>query len=480
MKSHAPLAILLLGFTYLYIATLGSHGGFMWDEAEYANLGRDIATGETYGSNFRPPMVPLAVASALKISEQADDATIKVPIALFGVLTLAVVYFILNKNFDPGVGIASAGFLALAPGYWVHTSFLLSEIPFILFFTGAVLCFCQGLYGESKWFYASWAFTGLAFLTRYTCVLLGPIFVLFVILGVVLDKPTILEKLKSKDFWLSPLVGLLVQLPWLIRQALAYGDPLVGFRYAAGQLQAYAPEVSMPANFYLVSLPAMITIPVFVLCVVGIAWAIMTRDKFGLHCLLVAVFLLVWFSAYRYKELRLITAILPFLTILAGLGYGKVLTRLWAGFSVPWVALVLVSGLTFYANQTVAPFFKNNSAVGYPGLKEASIELSKYLKDGDVLMAAPSPQFAWYTNKKVVGFPPPEELAKQLESVNYVIIVTYERGQPDYIRQLVVELFPEDANKSKKYMILSDKAKNLTFVTSAEEFRGRLLNSKKK
>ena len=56
---------MVLGFAFLFLSSLGSHGGLMWDEAEYANLGRDIRLGREYGSHFRPPVLPLAVAAAM-------------------------------------------------------------------------------------------------------------------------------------------------------------------------------------------------------------------------------------------------------------------------------------------------------------------------------------------------------------------------------------------------------------------------------
>lgn len=474
MKRYAPLVLLILGFAFLFFSSLDSHGGLMWDEAEYANLGRDIRLGRSYGSHFRPPVLPLAVAATMAVTGREADSVVKVPVALAGLAGLALLYVFLCLEFDEATAIVGAGCLGAMPGYWIHTSFLLSEVPFLVFFAGAYLSFVKGLYGSSNWFLATWSFTGLAFLTRYTCVLLGPVFLLSLILGAMLDKRVVLGKLKDKKFWVAPFLGLAIQVPWLLHQYLQHGDPLVGFHYAAGQLQRYMPGVSMPVYFYLQSMPSMLTIPILVLTLLGIGWVVKSRNRVGLHLLLVAAFLLCWFSAYRYKEFRLITAILPFLAALAGLGYGRVVSRLWVGLSQPWVAVLVVAATAFYSNTLLAPFFRQNRALGYPSLKETAERLTPYFSTDSVIMVAPSPQFAWYTGKKTVGFPERDQFYEKLAKVDFVVVVTYERGQPKYAGDLVAKLFPEPEAQSHKYFVVSDQFQNLTFVTSGAEFRRRL------
>ena len=204
MKRHLPFLLLLLVFGFLYFRTTPSHGGFVWDEAEYALLARNIARGQPYESSFRPPLVPLTAATIIKATGETREAVLKTPIVLFALLGITMVYGFVSKKFDTTTGLAAAGFLGLAPTFWLYTSYLLTEVPFLVLFCGACFCFVEGLYGNENWFFAAWFFTGLAFITRYTCVLLGPIFVLFLILGVFLDRQAVKEKLKSKIFWLAP------------------------------------------------------------------------------------------------------------------------------------------------------------------------------------------------------------------------------------------------------------------------------------
>lgn len=474
VKRQAPLALLLVAFAYFFFSSLDSHGGLMWDEAEYANLGRDIQLRRDYGSHFRPPILPLAVAAVLSVEPRPSDATLKIPNAIAGLLGLSLLYTFLSKERDQTTGLVGAACLGAMPAYWIHTTFLLSEIPFLIFFGSACFCFYKGLYGPANSLYLAWGFTGLAFLTRYTCVLLGPIFALFVLLGLVLDRSTVIGKLKSREFWTAPFVGLLIQLPWLYRQYSTFGDPLVGFRYAAGQLQRYAPEISMPAQFYIAEMPSQLTIPIFTLTLLGTAWVLRTRNRFGLHVLLVSIFLLCWFSAYRYKEFRLITSILPFLATLAGLGYSKVFSSLWSGFSKPWTALAVALSIALCSNYLLTDYFRKSRVIGYPSLKKAVATLDKHLKDDSLVMVAPSPQFAWYSGHKTRSFPSREKFYEELKSVDFVVAVTYERGQPKYVAELVRELFKEPPNELNKYFLATDQFRNITFVTSGPEFQRRI------
>ena len=97
---------------------------------------------------------------------------------------------------------------------------------------------------------------------------------------------------------------------------------------------------------------------------------------------------------------------------------------------------------------------------------------------GTVLMSAPLPQTRWYSDRRTVGFPEKEaDFAAKLNEVNFVLVVNYERGQPEYVARLVSTLFPEPAQESKKYLLFIDRFGQATFMTSAEEFRLRLHNS---
>ncbi len=445
----------------------------MWDEAEYANLGRDLYRGDVYGSSFRPPVLPLAVAATMALTGSSQDSVLKSPQILFAALALGLVYWALWSELGVAAATVAVGCLGSAPFFWLHTSFLLTEMPFMAFFAGACFCFYSGLYRSQRWFYLAWAFTGLAFLTRYTCVLLGPLFVLFVILGLFLDRATVAQKLKTRAFWLAPLVGLAVQAPWLVRQAMVYGDALTGFRYASGQLQRYAPGVSMPLSFYFVNLPTLLSWPVLILASLGFLWVLKEKDPFGLHCLVVVAFLLLWFSAYRYKELRLVTAMVPFFAASAGVAYGRLGPKLWKGFKTTVPALVVVAALAMVSYVSWRPAFDQITTVGYPSFTDCLATLQ--LEEGQVVMGSSTPQLRWYSGCTATPFPPREELVEKLASVDWVVVVNFERGQPAYAPELINRLFRMD--EAGSFQFFRDRAGHSTFAIEARELRRRLMAS---
>ncbi len=419
----------------LYASTLGLHGMFMWDEAEYACLARAIARGEPYSDALRPPVLPLSGSVALLLSGRASDSVLKVPVLVFALLGLGVVYLAMASRFDRATGLAALGLLAMAPAYWEHTTFFLTEIPLIVFFTAAIFLFHQGLYaGPASCLYASWVCVALGLLTRYTALLLGPIFLLFAALALVRGDRSALA---SKHFWLSPLAGLAVMAPWLARNQLVHQDALIGFKIASGQLQSYMPGVSLPWNFYLSGLPHLLGWPSILLLGLGIGWAIRSRDRLALHLLLVVGFLFLWFSLYRYKELRLITAALPFLACLAALG----VTRALAGWvkvlaRIEAIACLLV-GLAVLTVPKVRPALQGQTGLGYPSFLEAMKELHQTARPEAVVMGSPTPHLSWYLDRKVVSVPGSEaELKQALKAVDWVVLVNWERGQPAYVAEL--------------------------------------------
>jgi hypothetical protein len=63
VRTLLPAAALLIVFVAAYAYTNAAPRMLMWDEAEYASLGRSIARGEGYAisgqpHSLRPPMLP--------------------------------------------------------------------------------------------------------------------------------------------------------------------------------------------------------------------------------------------------------------------------------------------------------------------------------------------------------------------------------------------------------------------------------------
>lgn len=467
-----PIAGLLVLFGILYGAGLSAYGMFMWDEAEYASIARSVARGDGFSisgrpNSLRPPVLPLAgAASMLLAGDQFDDGVLRATGCAFAILVLLCVYGFAAAAFDRATGLIAAALLGLSPVFWISATLFMAEMPFMAFFAAAVWFFYFGVYRSERLFVWSWISWALAFLTRYTALLFLPLMVVFLAIALWMDRQT-LQRILNRWCFLSPIAALLVILPWLMRQYVTFGNPLAGFKWASKQLQSYVPDVSMPWHFYLGHLPANLSLPIALLFLAGLAWTISKRDRFALHCVLAAAFILVWFSCYRYKEDRLASSALPFVAVIAGAGLASA-----AAFLRPMTRAVVISAVLagiFVLNFRVTrSFLQHSITLGYPSFLDAMAYLRVHSSPSATVLGANFPQIFWYTNLRAIDFPDERDLQEALRRSEWVVITNFERGQKPYVSSLVDKIAGDADTRSgiqefrdSRYVTLLIRSENL-------------------
>jgi 4-amino-4-deoxy-L-arabinose transferase-like glycosyltransferase len=366
----------------------------------------------------------------------SEDVIVRLPNLVYSLLALFIVYWCVKTQFDRTTGLVAATILGLFPSFWRSTPFLLTEIPFMAFFTGAVLCFSFGLYRAPHFFYWSWLCFGLALSTRYNAVLFALIILTFLVFALAARDSEVWNKLWSKAFFVGPLLGLALVIPWLLRQQLTSGGALSGFAGAIAQVQNFQ-TMSTAWYHYPIHIPDMISWIPTVLLAVGIFWAVRKRERFALHCLLASLTIIVWFSQYGYKGTRLITSVLPFLAILAALGLTKQLVPERVSKRQVQGVLACCLGAIFALNFfAVRQVLATSVTTGYPSFLRALQFLRKNTLQDAVLVGASYPQIHWYTDRQVKTFPKEEQLPEVLEQSEWIIIANFERSQPSYVRRL--------------------------------------------
>jgi len=443
-RRHWRLGVLLAVAGLAYGRGLDAYGMLMWDEAEYASLARALARGEGYqvagaAEALRPPLLPLAGAAAIALAGRADDRVVKAASVAFALAALLVVYVAAAGAYDRTTGLVAALLLAAAPWFWTATAHFLSELPLLTCFAAAAFAWSAALLRSPRWFPIAWGCAGLALLARYTALLLGPLFVLLTLTALALRAPGVGGRLRSRHALLAPLLAVAVTAPWFAYQALTFADPLVGLRRAAGQLQAYLPGVSMPWHAYLTGLPAMLTAPTLAAVVFGVAWAARRRDAFALHCVVIVGVVLLWFSAYRYKEPRLVSALLPAAAILAAVGVTRGLTgdrpeRLGLALVGTLAGVVWLGALS--AQRTLTTVVTN----GYPSFLAATAFLRTHSEPQALVVAPNPPQLWWYAERPVVAYPDAAALPDLLARADWAVIADFERGQPPYVATLAARI----------------------------------------
>lgn len=433
-----PIVALLALFGIIYGAEVNSYGMFMWDEAEYACIARSALQGHGFAISgtptpLRPPILPLAgAASMLLTGNQFDDSTLRATNCGFALLAMLFVYGFATATFNRTSGFVAAVLLGISPFFWTFVPYFMCEIPFLAFFAAAVWFFHFGAYRHERFFLWSWICWALAFLTRYTASLFLPVIVLFVPVALWLGGPETRRRFMSRTFLLSPLAGLLVLGPWLIRQYSTFGNPLAGLKQASRQLQVYLPGASMPWHYYLDRMPAMLSPAITVLFVAGVIWALARSDRFALHSVLTVAVILVWFSCYRYKEDRLVSSVLPFMAVIAAIALTKATANLrpllrGAALGVALTALFILN------QRATRPVFEHWFTLGYPSFLDAMEFLHRHASPGAVVLGANFPQIHWYSGLRTVDFPEEGKLPEALRHSEWVVITNFERGQKPYV-----------------------------------------------
>jgi hypothetical protein len=288
--------------------------------------------------------------------------------------------------------------------------------------------------------------------------------------------------MRSRAFLLAPLLAAVLLLPWFVRYAVLFGDPLLGFRRAAVQIPNYARHGSFPVYHYFVLLPGMLGAVGLAAALGGSAHALMTRHRLALTALAASTIVVAWMSRYAWKEARLITAVLPFLAIVVGTGAAAALraaARHGVGLRgrVAAVGVVLFAAYAWSAASTRTEL-ERGATLGYPSFLEAMTDLRERSRAGDVVMAANCHQVSWYTRLRWGGFrgggrrgAPDESFDERLDSADWVVITSFERGQPQFVEGELTALRPDDFTEGRARR--HRDANYWTVVLPAELLRAR-------
>lgn len=349
------------------------------------------------------------------------------------------------------VGAAGGGAAAVAallfatfPEIWRSTSYLLTELPFALFYTAAVLLFHHGLHTDRRSFLFAWPCFALATMTRYTAVLFGLTAVLLCLLPLLSRDRQALARMRSPHFVLGPALAAAMLAPLLVRAWWEFGDPLIGFAAASRQLPDYSRHARMPVLYYVTNLPAMIgwLAALALPAATADGWA--RRQRLVMSCSVAAFVIIAWMSRYGWKEPRLVSASLPFVAVIVGLGFG----RLWSWMRAERAQQLLLAAATlaFVAAVQIDPGYArarreiaHSVTLGYPSFATAMRQLRATTPPSTVLMGPNCYQIAWYADRACRPMPGDDrsdtdagQLQAALPDVDYLVVTSFERGQPGY------------------------------------------------
>lgn len=319
-KSRYAIWVVLLISLFCHLWYSFHYTIVWWDEAVYVSMGKYIATGGHLGyfEIFRPPLFPLFYSVLYMLN---------LPLILVGkfVVVLACVaitwiIYLIAENIKKGSGIFAGIFLTITPAFFAFSKLAITDIISAFFATLALY-----LYSREKYFWTGLSIAA-AFLLRFPQGLMAAVIAMVVVIDC-FDKDIVLwiKNLFKKGLFI--LSGFLIlTIPYFISNYFLYdsflkplilGNEVIGgysFLYDLGTWY-YARELWATAPFLYLSLltPFVFLKKDFLLDV---------KSKKNLFFTIIAAVIFgVYFFLQPHKELRYSIAFIPYVAVLAGVGF---------------------------------------------------------------------------------------------------------------------------------------------------------------
>lgn len=192
MKRNLIIFIVaFLSISFIFIYKL-DYRYFFTDEIVYIDAGREHLKG-IYGEVMEVPLLTKYLAAIMYKNYDHDVFMLRLPFAIFGILTSLVIYQILRKQFGFFWGIfgmilySSSSIINFATGMVMNEAMLnLMWAVFLYFYFQAVTT------NKFRFFLVSGLFFGLAMSTKFTSILLIPFIIVFF--------PYVIFKFKNQIF----------------------------------------------------------------------------------------------------------------------------------------------------------------------------------------------------------------------------------------------------------------------------------------
>jgi outer membrane protein assembly factor BamB len=228
--NDAVCVLAILAFSTIFFVNLGSGSLWIADERTYSQWAFHMVKNGDYLNPWafgdlsfyisKPPLNMWLMSLAYQVFGVNNFAS-RLWSAVFGALSLIVVFYLGKKLYNSHVGFLSAIVLGTFTTFFVFARHAMTDVPFVFFILASIYFFVLSEETENTTRCAalSGLFFGLALMTKQVEALLVPL-IIFVYLAV--TKRSI-RFLFTRRFTLFLGIGLLVFFPWLIYMTLRFG-----------------------------------------------------------------------------------------------------------------------------------------------------------------------------------------------------------------------------------------------------------------
>lgn len=336
-QKFVPLILILISFPMIF-GWLGSNHLVPWDESIYAKISKNMVLSNDYlvmkwqpdkPWYEKPPLYMWLMAFSMKLFDFTSYAA-KLPSAIFGFLTLLVIYSFAQKLFNRTSAFLASFVLLTTVHFLYYSRMAMTDITNIFFMTYALYLYYLAKETEKlKYWIFSGLFIGLAVMTK------GVIgFIPYVIIGLY-ELYLLISKQQKIDLWLIKkylslfMVSVVVFLPWHLEMYKIFGmtfiNQYLGYHVIARATEAiedkgqpwwwYFVVMKVSMRIWFVALLA--SLPWFILNLVNNSQKIIEKNKYVLLTIW-SVFIIFFFSIAKSKLVWYILPVYPVLAIIVG------------------------------------------------------------------------------------------------------------------------------------------------------------------
>ncbi len=263
--------------------------------------------------------------------------------AIFGALTVGIVFLLGKKLAGEKAGFFGALLLAIAPGFVTLSHFSALDVPMV-FLSTLSLALIVWSFDAPAMIYAAAFFAGLATATKY------PAGLLFAIIAVALfmQKKQFLRRASLSA--VTSIVAFIIGMPWVILSPVKFFSQFHQF-LAVGGYYGIVGELGFiqhAFNLWYIFGPAL------ALVIIGIAYAIISRDARTRVLLLWTSSFYLIFGFWHNAPLRFILPIVPICAVFAGIAFSRFnkLSRIAAAFVALLTFLATIGALSQFVQDS--------------------------------------------------------------------------------------------------------------------------------
>lgn len=443
-KYHILLFATLLFAFILRLKYLNINQALWFDEAEYLCIAKNWAYDLTYPiSILRPPLLPLFQALSYKLGFGSEIFFRLVEI-LFSLGSVFITYLLGKELYNKKVGLISSFLMAVFHHNLFFTARIMTDIPTLTIWLLALYLFWKGYVKKESKKYLWWAgfVISLGILIRYTIIMVGLVFLLFLLCS------EGLKFLRKKDLWVSALIALLTLFPYLLWSYNTYGKIGVltaGASYGVqirlmDYIKYFTTYLYSPVPFlggtifqmFLILFLGGIIISLFNLI---IGWDLIKKeenlksDLFTIFIILVPfLYFGLKFPAFEPRYLLYIFPAVFFFTAKMLLEIEKYLERYNKILAIVIIILILCFGA--YHHLRYADSLIKSKATSYVQFRQAGEWIKQHSEPQDLVLSDGAPMMQYYSDRIVIGWTTEEDFLSYIKEKRpkYMIITPIERS----------------------------------------------------